>query len=140
MTDDYDDLLYLPHPDPQKHPRMPRLDRAAQFSPFAALTGYEGAVKEAARLTHERVELEEDELAVLDERLRRALAWKGEAPVVSVTWFRPDERKAGGAYVTTRGRIRRVDRWERVLLLEDGGKIPVDDIVELEGEIFERID
>ncbi len=140
MTNSYDDLLYLPHPTSQKHPRMSRLDRAAQFSPFAALSGFEGAVRETARLTEARIELGEDELAELDERLRLALAWADDPPVVSVTWFQPDERKAGGAYVTTQGRIRKVDTVKRVLLLEDGGKIPVDEIVALDSEIFNGAD
>ncbi len=136
MTDNYDDLLYLPHPTSQKHPRMSRLDRAAQFSPFAALSGFEGAVRETARLTQARMELGEDELAELDERLRLALAWVDDPPVVSVTWFQPDGHKEGGAYVTTRGRVRKVDTVKRVLLLEDGGRIPMDEIVALDGEIF----
>ncbi len=140
MNSSYDDLLYLPHPTSQKHPRMSRLDRAAQFSPFAALSGFEGAVRETARLTQARVELGEDELAELDERLRLALAWENDPPVVSVTWFQPDGRKAGGAYVTTRGRIRKVDTVNRVLLLEDGGKIPVDEVVALDSEIFNGAD
>jgi len=140
MSDSYDDLLCLPHPTSRKHPRMSRLDRAAQFSPFAALSGFEGAVRETARLTETRIELGEDELAELDERLRLALAWGDGPPVVSVTWFRPDGRKAGGAYVTTRGRIRKVDEVKRVLVMEDGERIPVDEIAALDSEIFGRID
>lgn len=140
MTDNYDDLLHLPHPTSKKHPRMSRLDRAAQFSPFAALTGYDDAVKETARLTDQRVELSDDELAVLDERLRLVLAWEDEPPLVSVTWFNPDQRKEGGSYITTQGRIRKVDELKRVLVMEDGGKIPVDDIVELDSEIFNCVE
>ncbi len=140
MTDNYDDLLYLPHHTSRKHPRMSRLDRAAQFSPFAALTGYDDAVRETARLTDRRAELDDDELAVLDERLRLVLAWENDPPLVSVTWFQPDGRKAGGAYVTTQGCIRKVDALKRILVMEDGGKIPVDDIVELDSEIFNRVE
>lgn len=140
MTDNYDDLLNLPHPTSKKHPRMSRLDRAAQFSPFAALTGYDDAVKETARLTDQRVELSDDELTVLDERLRLALDWEDDPPLVSVTWFQPDRRKEGGSYVTTQGRIRKVDELKRILVMEDGGKIPVDDIVELDSEIFNRVE
>ncbi len=139
MTDNYDDLLYLPHHTSRKHPRMSRLDRAAQFSPFAALTGYDDAVRETARLTDRRVELSDDELAALDERLRLVLAWE-DAPPVSVTWFQPDRRKEGGAYVTTQGRIRKVDEVKRVLVMDDGSKIPVDDIVELDSEIFDCVE
>lgn len=138
MTDNYDDLLNLPHPTSKTHPRMSRLDRAAQFSPFAALTGYDDAVKETARLTDQRLELSEDELAALDERLRLALAWEDDPPLVSVTWFQPDQHKEGGSYTTTQGRIRKVDEVKRVLILTDGSKIPVDDIAELDSEVFDR--
>lgn len=140
MTTSYDDLLYLPHHTSKKHPHMSRLDRAAQFSPFAALTGYDDAVKETARLTDQRVELSDDELAALDERLRLVLAWENDPPLVSVTWFQPDQRKEGGSYVTTQGRIRKVDELKRVLVMEDGGKIPVDDIVEIDSEIFNCVE
>ena len=140
MTDNYDDLLHLPHPTSKTHPRMSRLDRAAQFSPFAALTGYDDAVKETARLTDRRVELGDDELAALDERLRLVLAWENDPPLVSVTWFQPDQRKEGGSYVTTQGRIRKVDELKRILVMEDGGKIPVDDIVEMDSEIFNCVE
>ena len=140
MTDNYDDLLNLPHPTSKKHPRMSRLDRAAQFSPFAALTGYDDAVKETARLTDRRIELDEDELAALDEHLRLVLAWADDPPLVSVTWFQPDRRKEGGTYVTTQGHIRKVDELKRVLVMDDGGKIPVDDIAELDSEIFNRME
>ncbi len=140
MTDNYDDLLYLPHHTSRRHPRMSRLDRAAQFSPFAALTGYDDAVRETARLTDRRAELDDDELAVLDERLRLVLAWEGDPPLVSVTWFQPDRRKEGGAYVTTHGRIRKMDEVKRVLVMDDGNKIPADDIVDLDSEIFDRVE
>ncbi len=140
MTDNYDDLLYLSHHTSRKHPRMSRLDRAAQFSPFAALTGYDDAVRETARLTDRRVELSEDELAVLDERLRLVLAWEDDPPLVSITWFQPDRRKEGGSYATIQGRIRKVDTLERILIMEDGGKIPVDDIMELDSEVFNRME
>ncbi len=140
MSDHYDDIIHLPHPTSQKHPRMSRLDRAAQFSPFAALTGYEGAIRETARLTDRRVELSDDELAALDERLRLVLAWGDDPPTVSITWFRPDGRKRGGAYVTTQGRIRKVDEVRRVLILEDGGKIPIDDITALESPMLDRLE
>ncbi len=140
MSGDYDDLLYLPHPTSKKHPRMSRLDRAAQFSPFAALTGYEWTIRETARLTHRRVELSDDQLAALDERLRLVLAWAEDPPVVSITWFQPDGRKKGGAYLVTQGRIRRVDEVKRVLVLADGGRIPIDDIAALESPIFDRLE
>ncbi len=140
MTNRYDDIIDLPHPTSRKHPRMSQLDRAAQFSPFAALTGYESAVRETARLTEIRIELEEDELAALDEKLRLALAWADDPPVVSITYFQPDPRKAGGAYVTTQGQIQKLDTHRRQIVLRDGREIPADEIVALDGEIFNVID
>lgn len=140
MSGNYDDIINLPHPTSKTHPRMSRLDRAAQFSPFAALTGYEGAVKETARLTDQRVELSDDELAALDERIRLVLEWEGDPLTVSITWFKPDPRKAGGSYVTTQGRIRKVEELNRTLVLADGSKIPMDDIVALNSETFNRME
>ena len=113
----YDDILHLPHPTSKTHRRMSRQDRAAQFSPFAALTGYEAVVKETARLTEKRPVLTEDEVAELDARLRLAMELDAE---VTVTWFQPDKRKAGGAYVTTTGRLKKIDDLEGVLILLGG--------------------
>lgn len=128
MSDTYDDILYLPHPTSKTHPRMSRQDRAAQFSPFAALTGYEDTVKETARLTEERPILTEDEMAELDFQLRLAMELNTE---VTVTWFRPDSRKSGGSYVTASGRIRKADEIQRVLAMEDGTQIPIDMITNI---------
>ncbi len=140
MTHRYDDIIDLPHPTSKKHPRMSRSDRAAQFSPFAALTGYEGAVRETARRTEARIELEEDELAALDEKLRLALAWADDPPLVSITYFQPDRRKAGGAYVTVQGRIQKLDTRRRTLTLQDGRTIPADEIIALDSAIFHVTD
>lgn len=133
MSDTYDDILYLPHPTSRTHPRMSRQDRAAQFSPFAALTGYEDTVKETARLTEERPILTEDEMAELDTRLRLAMELGAE---VSVTWFRPDSRKSGGSYVTATGRIRKADEIQRILTMEDGIKIPIQEITDIDSSFF----
>lgn len=133
MSDTYDDILYLPHPTSMTHPRMSRQDRAAQFSPFAALTGYEDTVKETARLTEERPILTEDEMAELDARLRLAMELGAE---VSVTWFRPDSRKSGGSYVTATGRIRKADELQGILTMEDGIKIPIQEITAVDSLIF----
>lgn len=128
MSDTYDDILYLPHPTSKTHPRMSRQDRAAQFSPFAALTGYEDTVKETARLTEERPILTEDEMAELDTRLRLAMELNIE---VIVIWFRPDDKKSGGSYVTTTGRVRKADELRRILAMEDGSQIPIDMIIKI---------
>lgn len=136
MSGKYDDILYLPHPTSAKHPRMPISDRAAIFSPFAALTGHAGAIAETARLTERKMELDEDAKAVLDLK-QQILADKiDERPEVSVVWFRPDEKKDGGQYVTTTGQLKKVDDIERVLRLTDGTTIPLDDVLELRSDCF----
>lgn len=137
MSDNYDDILHLPHPASKTHPRMSRQDRAAQFSPFAALTGYEAVVKETARFTEERPMLTEDEVAELDTRLRLAMELDAE---VMVTWFRPDDKKSGGSYVTSAGRIRKVDELERVLVMEDRVQIPIQEVTAVNGTIFNCTD
>ena len=132
MTNRYDDIIDLPHHTSERHPRMPAMDRAAQFSPFAALTGYEGVIRETARRTEQRAELEEDAAEVLDQVLRRVAQRLPERPEVRVTYFRPDEKKRGGAYVTAVGAVKRIDLVERTLVMEDGREIPVGEMVELE--------
>ena len=139
MSGKYDDILNLPHPTSAKHPRMPISDRAAIFSPFAALTGHGDAIQETARLTETRIELDEDTKAVLDLK-QQILADKiDEWPEVSVVWFRPDEKKDGGQYVTTTGQLKKVDDIERTLRLVDGTTIPLDDVLELRSDCFHGI-
>ena len=128
----YDDILSLPHHVSETHPRMPMLSRAAQFSPFAALTGYDAAIEETARLTDERRELTEEEQHRISERLRRLQERIRERPPVKLTYFRPDERKEGGAHLSVSGRARRLDEVSGVLELEDGQRIPFGDILSLE--------
>ncbi len=127
----YDDILGLPHHVSETHPRMTRHDRAAQFAPFAALTGLDGAMEETARRTQERIELDENALEELDRRFRELERRPGET-TVSVTYFRPDGKKAGGAYFTAKGRLRRIDGAARLLILEDDTRILLEDIVDLE--------
>ena len=119
----YDDIIHLPHHVSSTRPHMPVSGRAAQFQPFRALTGYEDAVHETARLTEERVELTEDEKALLDTKLQRLADRLDSHPQVTLTWFRPDKRKTGGAYVTTTGQIRKIDDFEGVLILLGGERI-----------------
>ena len=125
----YDDIIHLPHPTSPRHPRMPMIDRAAQFSPFQALTGYGEAIQETARLTGEKVELTEDEKTVLDEKLRLLTDTGSEA---AFTYFQPDSRKSGGAYITILGKIKKLVLLEGRLVLSDGTAIPIDDILEIE--------
>ena len=128
----YDDILSLPHPVSKTHPPMPRAERAAQFSSFAALTGYEEIVAESARLTEARAELDRDALEALDGALRALAAEIETRPEAELRYFVPDEKKAGGRYETLRGRVKKIDEQASLLLLEDGKKIPLGDIVSIE--------
>lgn len=125
----YYDIIDLPHPTSAKHPRMPMLDRAAQFSPFAALVGHGAAIEETARLTDRKIELTEEEQGVLDEKLRLLLETGGEG---TFTYFLPDERKDGGAYVTTAGKLKKIDPLKRQIVLTDGTVVSIEDILEIE--------
>lgn len=116
----YDDIIHLPHPVSSRRGRMSMIDRAAQFSPFAALTGYEDAIEETGRLTDRPVELDEDGKAMLNEKLRLVTQALPCSPRVTVTYFLPDTRKAGGAYVSVTGKIKKVDEYGQTLLMEDG--------------------
>ena len=136
MSGPYDDIIELPHPTSTKHSRMPISDRASIFSPFAALTGHGDAIQETARLTETKIELDEDTKAVLDLK-QQILADKiDEWPEVSVVWFRPDEKKDGGQYITTTGYLKKIDNIERVLRLADGTTIPLDNVLELRSDCF----
>lgn len=128
----YDDIIDLPHHVSRKHPQMPLLDRAAQFAPFAALTGHEAAIKETARLTEEEIELDENSKELLDFRLQQLQEHISECPEVTVTYFRPDEKKAGGAYETVTGRVKKVDGYAGELVFMDGRRVELKSIVELE--------
>ena len=139
MPTPYDDIIRLPHHVSRNHPQMPMLDRAAQFAPFSALTGYEAAVGETARLTAERRELDAQEAEELNHRLTALIARLPERPEVTIEYFVPDERKSGGTYVTVTGRVRHISVVEKTLVMEDGTEIPLDDIVSMTGEIFCRI-
>lgn len=139
MTRKYDDILHLPHPTSKKHPRMPISDRAAIFSPFAALTGHAAAIQETARLTDQKIELDEDSKAELDRRQAILLEHIAEQPEVTITWFCPDEKKSGGAYVVTVGRLKRVDETAGTLRLADGMTIALDEIVNLQSDLFQGL-
>lgn len=127
----YDDIINLPHHASRNHPQMPMRDRAAQFAPFAALTGYEDAVAETGRLTEQRRELDAQELAELNHRLCFLSEHLKDQPEVSIEFFVPDERKSGGAYQTVFGRVKKISGTERLVTLQDGKVISLDDIVAL---------
>jgi len=136
MTGPYDDIINLPHRVSASHPNMSALDRAAQFSPFAALTGYEDAVKETARLTNKRVELDESSKAILNDRLCMIQDTLEDQPQVSITYFKPDNKKDGGAYITTTGGVKKIDEYARSMVMQDATKIPIDEIISIDGEII----
>lgn len=131
-TRKYDDIIHLPHPVSGKRPRMPLADRAAQFSPFAALTGHEAAIQETARRTERQMELDESTRARLDEELQWILYHMEEHPKVKVTYFVPDEKKAGGSYVTCTDFIKKIDCYKREIHMKKGTVISIDCVTELE--------
>lgn len=121
----------MPHPVSKKRAAMSMADRGAQFSPFAALTGYDGIIGEASRLTQAPVELTQSALEAMNETLTVLLAAQ-EQPRVRITQFQPDARKSGGSYVTVTGTLKRVEPVERLLILTDGTTIAMDTVTALE--------
>ena len=132
MNGQYDDIIHLPHPDSPKHPRMSLYDRAAQFSPFAALTGHHAAIAETGRLTDRRVELDEYEMARVDAELQRFQELLSGKPTASITYFVPDERKNGGSYQTVTGEVKRIDAVNGVIQMTDRQCIPIADVFSIE--------
>lgn len=128
---EYDDIINLPHHVSRKHPQMSIHDRAAQFAPFAALTGHGEAIAETARLTDRKIELDDYEKMKLDEKLLILQEHIMEMPEISVTYFCPDEKKEGGKYVTVTKTLRKINEMERTLLMEDGMQIRIEDILEV---------
>lgn len=136
-TGKYDDIINLPRPVSKKHPPMPMANRAAQFSPFAALSGHNEAIREAARETEKRRTLGENEQEILNRKIALLRKHLAEQPEITATYFEPDGKKDGGRYVSISGRIRKIDNYQRLLLLEGGVEIPFEDLAELSGELFE---
>ena len=139
MSSEYDDIIHLPRHASANRPQMSIENRAAQLSPFAALTGHDVAVKETARLTDEKTELSEGMIAELDMKLGILIDGIAEQPEVLVTYFVPDGKKTGGAYVEARGTMKRIDEYDRVLVLQNGQKIPISDIIDIRSELFATI-
>lgn len=136
MTGQYDDIINLPRHESATRPLMSRENRAAQFSPFAALTGYTSAIKEAGRLTDTRIELGESDTEELEAKLRVLTSIMAENPEVSVTYFQPDGKKDGGAYATITGVLDSIDDVQRVLTFSDNKSIAIPDILEIECDRF----
>ena len=139
MKDNYSDIIALPHHVSKTRPQMSMQERAAQFSPFAALTGYDAAINETGRLTDEKVELGEETKSILDRKQQYLIDMISDQPEIAVTYFVPDERKSGGAYVTVTGNLKRIDEYERLMLMTNGTKIPLDDIMDIESDLFKGI-
>lgn len=140
MMNPYGDIINLPHHTSASRPHMSAYDRAAQFSPFAALTGYDSAITETARLTDKRVELDEYSKAALNGKLcmiqEQIDEQPDEEPEVSITYFQPDNKKSGGAYITAAGCVKKIDSYERTVVMRDATRIPIEDILAIEGEMF----
>ena len=136
MTRAYDDVINLSHHVSTTRPHMTVIDRAAQFSPFAALTGHDVAIKETARLTDERVELDQYMKEVLSDRLQIIADRIKEHPEIVITYFQPDAKKNGGTYVTAISTAKKIDEYERVVVMIDGTAIPIDEIISIDGQIF----
>lgn len=133
---EYDDLIYLPHPVSRKHPPMSAMDRAAQFSPFSALTGYEAVLQEAGRLTDSRAELSEYSRDILDQKQKILLDAAPTYPEITITYFIPDRRRQGGAYGTLKGNLKKIDLARRVIILLDGTEVSLDDVADIQCELF----
>lgn len=133
----YDDIIHLPHPVSPTRRRMTAEERAAQFAPFAALTGFGAVIVETARTTDARIELDEYGRERLDARLRVLQEALADEPVVTATYFVPDERKDGGAYVTAQGVVKKLDVYERQIVFTDGRAVSFDDLYALDGAVFD---
>jgi hypothetical protein len=136
MTETYDDIIHLPHHVSKRHSQMSLYNRAAQFAPFAALTGYEEAIIETARLTAPKVDMMEDNQQLLDRKLALLSYSLREQPTVSITYFQPDKKKTGGQYLTITGVIKCIRDSERVILMADGKRVSIDTIINIDGDIF----
>lgn len=128
----YDDILELPHPVSSRHAPMSLTDRAAQFSPFAALTGFGAAIDETGRLTDVRIEISEEERERLNRKLLYLHQLRNSCPEITATYFLPDEKKEGGAYIRVTGKLQKVDRLSQRIFLSDGRQIPMEELVKID--------
>lgn len=136
----YDDILHLPHHVSVTHPHMSLYDRAAQFMPFKALSGYEDDVTETARVTDTRIELDVGRIELLDAKLQLLGETLADSPSVSITYFLPDTRKAGGSYQTVFGAVKKIDTVQRIVVMRDGQIIAIDNIFDISGDLFSALD
>lgn len=127
----YDDIINLPHHVSKTRPKMPLEQRSAQFAPFAALTGYEDEISETGRLTTDRIELNEEAKQLLDRTLQAITKRISTQPAVTITYFVPDTKKDGGAYITVSGNIKKIDKYKNIILLTDKTEIPIKEIINI---------
>lgn len=127
----YDDIINLPHHVSKKHPRLSMKQRAAQFAPFAALTGFGDAINETSRITENRIELDDEEKLEIDNILQKLINKISNKPKVTITYFIPDLRKTGGEYKTKIGNLKKIDECRQLLVLEDKTEIPIKEIIEI---------
>jgi len=132
----YEDIVNLPPHISKRHPQPSMMDRAARFAPFAAITGYEEMVLEEARVTEERIDLDEGALSLLNEKLNMIQEFLDDEPEVTITYFEPDKKKSGGAYVSVTGTVKRIDEYEHLVLMTDGKKIKIEEIYNIQGDLF----
>jgi hypothetical protein len=136
----YEDIINLPRPVSKKHPQPPLSERAARFAPFAAITGYEEMVLEEARVTEEKIELDESALTILNEKLNILQNSLSQSTEITVTYFVPDKKKNGGAYRTVTGIVKRIDPYQKILILQNDEKIQIEKIYDLKSDLFYTLD
>ena len=136
----YADIINMPHHTSPNRPRISDIDRAAQFSPFAALTGYDDAGTEAGRLTDQKLNLSEDMKTVLNEKMQMILEYLDDEPIITITYFVPDKKKSGGAYVSVNGIVKEISEYDHAIILTDKTTIPIEQIREIDGDIFKCLE
>ena len=137
---DYSDIINMPHHVSNNRPQMSMRDRAAQFAPFAALTGYGDAVRETARQTNQKIELLDEQVAILNEKILFLIEKIKDNLEITITYFIPDKKKEGGAYTTVKGIVKKIDEYNKLIILNDGREIMMDSIFDLQGDIFSIFD
>lgn len=139
-TNKYDDIINLPHHVSPTRQKMSMIDRAAQFSPFAALTGHNAAINETARLTENQIDLDENTKAVLNEKLQIISEHLASEPVITFTFFEPDSKKSSGSYKTKTGTVKKIDEYSLEVVMTNNSRIKIDCISEIESELFDSFE
>lgn len=139
-TNKYDDIINLPHHVSPTRQKMSMIDRAAQFSPFAALTGHNAAINETARLTENQIDLDENTKAVLNEKLQMISEHLASESVITFTFFEPDSQKSGGSYTSKTGAVKKIDEYSLEVVMADNSRIKIDRINNIESELFDSFE